>query len=337
VSRNGAAHLRNFDHRTSRRIGWLVLATIAALFVAAGPAHAVAVADTVAQSTTHLLTWWKAIVLGIVEGFTEYLPISSTGHLLITARLLDLPSAKGSAGLEAVNTYTIAIQFGAIVAVLGLFWPRFVEMFQGLLGRNPAGRHLLITLVIAFVPSAALGVALDKTIEDKLFGPWPVVLAWIVGGVLILVLERTGVLHDRDSRPVDGRDGLESITYRQALIIGIAQCVALWPGTSRSLASIVGALLVGVALPTAVEFSFLLGFATLTAATGYKLAKDGGTLVDQFGVVTPLLGAVFAALSAAVGIKWLVGYLRGHNLSIFAWYRFAVAAIAIVLLATSVI
>lgn len=302
------------------------------------PSPASALAGAAEPVAENLLTWWKAAILGIVEGVTEYLPISSTGHLLITARILDLPDAKGSAGLEAVNTYAIAIQFGAILAVVGLFWRRFVEMVQGLFGRNPDGRHLLITLVIAFVPSAALGVLFDDKIEEALFGPWPVIAAWVVGGALILVLERTGRIPDRGVPAEVGHNRLAAITYQQALIIGLAQCAALWPGTSRSLATILGALLVGVAMPAAVEFSFLLGFATLSAATGYKLLTDGGTLVDQFGVATPLIGAGFAFVSAVLAIKWLVGYLERHDLSIFAWYRFAVAGLAVVLLiATSVI
>ncbi len=309
----------------------------ALLGVVACPGPASALAGAAEPVAENLLTWWKAAILGIVEGVTEYLPISSTGHLLITARILDLPDAKGSAGLEAVNTYAIAIQFGAILAVVGLFWRRFVEMVQGLFGRNPEGRHLLITLVIAFVPSAALGVLFDDKIEEALFGPWPVIAAWVVGGALILVLERTGRIPDRGVPAEVGHSRLAAITYQQALIIGLAQCAALWPGTSRSLATILGALLVGVAMPVAVEFSFLLGFATLSAATGYKLLTDGGTLVDQFGVATPLIGAGFAFVSAVLAIKWLVGYLERHDLSIFAWYRFAVAGLAVVLIATSVI
>jgi undecaprenyl-diphosphatase len=301
------------------------------------PAAAAEVAADAAAPVGDLLTWWKAAILGIVEGLTEYLPISSTGHLLVTSRLLDLPSAKGSAGLEAVNTYAIAIQFGAILAVLGVFWRRFVEMFDGFRGRNPDGRRLLFALAIAFLPAAVLGAALDKKIESALFGPWPVVLAWIAGGVLILVLERTGRIPSRGG-PADREQRRPlAVTYRQALIIGLAQCLALWPGTSRSLATIVGALLVGLAMPAAVEFSFLLGFATLSAATGYKLLKDGGTMVDQFGIVDPLIGALFALLAAVIAIKWLVGYLERHDLTIFAWYRFVIAAITIALLATSVI
>jgi undecaprenyl-diphosphatase len=304
----------------------------AVVLAVAGPAGAAATAEVADQ-----LTWVEAAVLGVVEGITEYLPISSTGHLLVTARLLDLPSEEGSAGLEAVNAYVIAIQFGAILAVVALFWRRFVEMVQGIAGRNPDGRHLFVTLVIAFLPSALLGFLFDDPIEDALFGPGPIVVAWIVGGVLILVLERTGHIPSGRLEEPPERPRLASITYHQALVIGVAQCFALWPGTSRSLATILGALLVGVAMPVAVEFSFLLGFATLTAASLWTVANDGGTVVDQFGLADPLIGALFAFVSALLAIKWLVGYLRRHDLSIFAWYRFAVAGLTIALLATGVI
>lgn len=320
--------------RTSspRRLTAVFLAVVAAL-LALNPAAAGAVVAAAGESVGQMLTWWKAAALGVVEGITEYLPISSTGHLLVTARLLDLPSGKDTPGLDAVNTYVIAIQFGAILAVLGLFRRRFVQMLQGLVGRNPVGLHLLNALVIAFLPSAVLGFALDKKIEDTLFGPWPVIIAWIAGGVLILALEYSGRIPDRGVPVEPGLNLLVEITYRQALVIGLAQCVALWPGTSRSLASIVGALLVGVAMPAAVEFSFLLGFATLTAATGFKLVKDGGTLVDQFGLAHPLIGALFAFVAAVLAIRWLVTYLQRHDLKIFAWYRFAIAAVAIGLIA----
>jgi len=308
-----------------------------AVAAAARPAAAASIAEVAATSAENMLTWWKAAILGIVEGLTEFLPISSTGHLLVTARLLNLPDEKGSAGLDAVNTYVVAIQFGAILAVLGLFWQRFVQMLQGLVGRNPEGRHLLVTLVIAFLPAGVLGAALDSKIEDTLFGPWPIVVAWILGGIIILVLQRTGRIPDRDHLDSGRTRSLTAITYQQALIIGLAQCIALAPGTSRSLATIIGALLIGVAMPVAVEFSFLLGFITLTAATMFKLAKDGGTLIDQFGIVDPLIGALFAFIAAVLAIRWLISYLSRHDLTIFAWYRFLVAAITIILLATSVI
>ncbi len=345
----------------------LVLLGPLAVLVAAAPAGALSAVTGTAEVS---LSWWQAAVLGVVEGVTEYLPISSTGHLLVASRLLGLPDQEGSAGLEAVNTYAIAIQFGAIVAVAGLFWRRFRDMVLGLFGRSEAGRHLLVILVIAFVPSALLGFLFDDAIESALFGPWPIVGAWIVGGVAILVLERTGRIPSRRPTPeaagsvptavaptegvaaevgadatasgggadaAVGRDPLLSITYRQAVVVGLAQCLALWPGTSRSLATILGALLVGVSVVAAVEFSFLLGFATLTAASGYKLVTSGDTLVEQFGVVTPLVGALFALVSAVLAIRWLVSYLERHDLTIFAWYRFAVAGVAVVLLLTGVI
>ena len=335
----------------------VTLASVVAL-VLADPAGALTAASGAAASGAAevSLSWWQAAVLGVVEGVTEYLPISSTGHLLVASRLLGLPDEQGSAGLEAVNTYAIAIQFGAIVAVAGLFWRRFRDVLLGLVGRSEAGRHLLVILLIAFVPSALLGFLFDDAIESTLFGPWPIVAAWIVGGVAILVLERTGRIPSRrpaTGAPPDdataarlgdgpgddapGRDPLLSITYRQAAVVGLAQCLALWPGTSRSLATILGALLVGVSVVAAVEFSFLLGFATLTAASGFKLVTSGDTLVEQFGVVTPLVGALFALVSAVLAIKWLVSYLERHDLTVFAWYRFAVAGLAVVLLLGGVI
>ncbi|UDY34194.1 undecaprenyl-diphosphate phosphatase [Dermatobacter hominis] len=301
---------------------------MAAVVLVARPADAAALAGAAADVGEELLSWWQAAILGIVEGITEYLPISSTGHLLVVSRLLGLPSEEGSAGLEAVNTYAVAIQFGAILAVVGLFWKRFVSMVKGLFGRDDGGRHLLVVLVLAFLPSAILGFLFDDAIEGALFGPWPIVAAWVVGGIVILVLERSGLIPDRGEKAAPGTDPLLDITYRQALIIGAAQCLALWPGTSRSLTTILAALLIGVAVPAAVEFSFLLGFATLTSASLYKMAKDGDVLIEQFGVVTPLIGVLAAFVSAVIAIKWLVSYLERHDLTIFAWYRFVVAAIA---------
>jgi undecaprenyl-diphosphatase len=210
-------------------------------------------------------------------------------------------------------------------------------MLQGIAGRNPDGRHLFVTLVIAFVPSAAVGFLFNDPIEDSLFGPAPIVAAWIVGGVLILWLERSGRIPSRVDPDPPEHPRLAAITYRQALFIGLFQIAALWPGTSRSLSTIVGALLVGVAMATAVEFSFLLGFGTLTAASLYTLAKDGDVLVDEFGLADPLIGGLFAFVSAMLAIQWLVGYLERHDLSIFAWYRFAVAGLTIALLATGII
>ncbi len=268
---------------------------------------------------------WKAALLGIIEGVTEYLPISSTGHLLVASDLLGLGTTDKD--IAAANTYAIAIQFGAILAVAGLFWKRFRDMVLGLFGRSESGRHLLIILVIAFAPAAVLGFLFDNLIESALFSPWPIVAAWFVGGVGILALEHYGLIPRRSEVAAEGTDPLLAITYRQALIIGLAQTVAMWPGTSRSLMAILGALLVGVGMSAAVEFSFLLGFLTLSAASFYAVATDGGALIDQFGIVDPLIGLLFAFVSAVLAIRWMIAYLQQHSLSIFGWYRIVTATL----------
>ena len=286
-------------------------------------------ATLAAQGTHDVLTPFDAVVLGIVEGITEYLPISSTGHLLVTARILDLPTS-GAAG-DAVKSYEIAIQFGAILAVLALYRHRVWTMVEGLVGKSDDGRRLLIAVAIAFVPAAVVGVVSEKAVKDVLFGTWPVVVAWTVGGVIVIVLSRMGKLGPRGGR------SLTEITRRDALIIGGAQVLALWPGTSRSLVTIVAALLIGISMEAAVEFSFLLGFVTLSAATLYETAKDGKLMLDTFGLGTPLLGLVVAFGFAALAIKWMVGYLSHHDLAIFGWYRIAVSVLVIVLVATGAI
>jgi undecaprenyl-diphosphatase len=271
----------------------------------------------------------EAVVLGVVEGVTEFLPISSTGHLLVTSRILDLPSA-GKAG-DAVKSYEIAIQFGAILAVLALYRRRVLVMAEGLLGRSVEGRRLVTSVAIAFVPAAVVGVISDKVIKDVLFGTWPVVVAWIVGGAAVIALSRAGKLSGANGR------GLGALTSRDAMVIGLAQVLALWPGTSRSLVTIGAALLLGLSMSAAIEFSFLLGFVTLTAATGFEALTSGKTMVDTFGIAVPLLGLLVAFVAALVSIRWMIGYLQRHDLAIFGWYRIGVAALVIVLLATGAI
>ena len=330
---------RNVRLRPERiTLALLATAVLAVMWQLPGPVGAATRAGvgSVQDTAASAMTWWKAAILGTVEGLTEYVPVSSTGHLLVVSRLLGLGDSE--ADQAAANTYAIAIQFGAIVAVAGLFWRRFADMIAGLFGRSETGRHLLLITVIAFVPAAAVGFLFNDAIEERLFGPWPIVAAWLVGGVLILGLERAGLIPhggsdtDTDADAGSGggtrRDPLLAITYRQALLIGIAQIAALWPGTSRSLATILGALLVGVTMRAAVEFSFVLGFVTLSAATAYSLVSDGGGLVDQFGVIDPLVGLLFAFVSAVVAIRWLISYLEHNSLAVFGWYRIVVAALA---------
>jgi len=294
--------------------------------LAANPAWAATAAEKVASAS---LSAFDAIVLGIVEGVTEYLPISSTGHLLITARILDLPHS-GDAG-DAVKSYEIAIQFGAILAVLVLYWGRVRKMFDGLIGRDDEGRRLVSVVAIAFVPAALVGVIAEKVIKDALFGAWPVIVAWVVGGVAILLLSRAGVL-----APTGGRS-LDSLTARDGLLIGAAQVLALWPGTSRSLVTILAALLLGMSMIAAVEFSFLLGLVTLTAATGYELLSNGKLMLDTFGLGIPLLGLAAAFVAAVVSVRWMVAYLSRHDFSIFGWYRIGIAALVTILIVTNAI
>lgn len=311
--------------RVARRTTLLAALALVASVLLATPAFAAPLLAAVETS----LTVGKAALLGLVEGVTEYLPISSTGHLLVTSRILGLPDS-GKAG-DALKSYEIAIQSGAILAVLGLYRHRFVTMVEGITRRSEAGRRLLLALVVAFVPAAVIGVIGEKVIKDVLFGVGPVIAAWAVGGVLILVLVARGLLTPGDGRPLEG------LTTRDALIIGVAQVVAMWPGTSRSLVTIVAALFLGYSMAAAVEFSFLLGVVTLGAATAYSVAKDGSLMVDSFGTGTLLVGLAVAFVAAVVSVRWMVTYLQRHSLAVFGWYRLVVAAIALVLIVTHTI
>jgi len=273
--------------------------------------------------------YFQALVLGLVEGLTEYLPVSSTGHLLLAQRLMGIESS------TAADAFAISIQGGAILAVLGLYRARVAQMTMGLIGQDATGRRLLINLVSAFIPAAVLGLLLEKPIKKYLFGGdewgmWPVVAAWFVGGLAILAV--SFARRRRGASPSTGLD-LDQLTIRMALIVGFAQCLAMWPGVSRSLITIVGGVLVGLSLPAAVELSFLLGVITLTAATAYDALKHGPEMLATYGAVPLLIGFVSAWISAVLAVKWMVGYLKSHGMEIFGWYRVALAiAVAIWLL-----
>lgn len=261
------------------------------------------------------MTWYEALILGIVEGVTEYLPVSSTGHLLLTERALGIERS------EAADAYAICIQAGAILAVLGLYRTRVRQLIRGALGEDPVGRRLLVQLVVAFLPAATLGFLFNDAIDAYLFGLWPIVFAWAVGGGAILLL-----------RGRSGGRALEALDLRTALLIGCAQCLALWPGTSRSLATILGGVLLGVSLPAAVEFSFLLGLLTLGAATTYSGLKHGEEMLAAFGPEALVIGFLASMVSAAVSVKWLVAWLQTRGLEIFAVWRIGLAAVVALLL-----
>lgn len=260
-----------------------------------------------------------SIILGLVEGLTEYLPVSSTGHLLVTQKILGLGGDEATD--LALETYAICIQAGAILAVLFLYWGRIRQMLDGLLGRSEEGRHILIAVITAFVPTAIIGLVIQDPVREYLFGVWPIAASWVVGGVVILVLGRTGFM----SRP--GK-ALGEITARNALTIGALQAIAMWPGTSRSFTVIIAGILIGLSLKAAVEFSFLLGLVTLSAATAFEGLQNGPALVEQFGVVNPLIGLVVAFVSAMAAVKWMVAWLEQRGFEIFGYYRIGIGVAA---------
>ncbi len=263
-----------------------------------------------------------ALLLGVIEGLTEFLPVSSTGHLLVAQRMLGIPAG------DAANAFAICIQAGAVAAVLALYSARVRQMARGLCGQDAEGLRVARDLALALVPAAVIGMAFDEDLERLLFGPWPVVAAWIAGGLGILLWERW------PARRRGGTLSVEHLGPWRALAVGLAQCLAMWPGTSRSLVTILAAALVGLALPAAIEFSFLLGVLTLGAATAYKAIQHGELMLQSFGAAPLLIGFAAAALSAVLAVRWMVGWLARHGLLVFAWWRLlAGAAVAAALAA----
>ena len=279
---------------------------------------------------------WQAFILGVIEGITEYLAVSSTGHLLVAQHLMGI-GTQSALAKAAADTFAICIQGGAILAVVGLYYKRVLQMLLGVLGKDPEGLKLAMAILIGFLPAAVIGLILNDWIEAKLFGMWPVIIAWVTGGVLILAAS----WWNKRNPPKGGGCELLEITWKMALIIGFLQCVAMWPGTSRSLMTIVGGLLVGLSIRAAVEYSFLLGVLTLTAATAKKAVWKveglgdefdvwlGGVklMTDSYGSLSIFVGVVAATVSAAVAVKWLVSYLQSHGLAMFGWYRIALGLV----------
>ncbi|SDZ80890.1 undecaprenyl-diphosphatase [Desulfuromusa kysingii] len=289
-------------------------------------------------SEEQILTLGQATILGIVEGLTEYLPVSSTGHLLLAQRIMGIgendsaTDAQLAAIKEATDAYTICIQIGAIIAVLGLYFRRVKQMVRGLLGKDIEGRKLFINIIAGFLPAAVIGLLFNKLIKSYLFGTWPVVIAWFVGGLAILAVSRWN--QKRGGRQTESGRSIIELTWQMALIIGFIQCIAMWPGVSRSLVTIVGGLLVGLSLSAAVEFSFLLGLITLSAATCYDALKHGQIMLQTFDVLSLTVGVIFAFLAAILSVKWMVSYLNRHGLAIFGYYRVVLALVTGLLLTT---
>ena len=263
------------------------------------------------------ITGGQAAVLGAVEGLTEYLPVSSTGHLILAARWVGLEGGKSMKN-QAVDAFNVVIQLGAVLAVAALYWERLRLVGAGIIRADPAGRKLLGLLVVAFVPAAAVGLVLHKPIKEYLFFPLPVVGALVVGGIVMIAVE----IYRK--RRIVSTFGVEAMTYRHALIIGLAQCLALWPGTSRSMVTIVAALLVGMTPVAAAEFSFLLALPVLTAAAGLEAIKDYHELLAYAGPGPIIVGLGVSALVAILAVEGFVRWVSRHGMMPFGVYRILV-------------
>lgn len=289
----------------------------------------------------------NAAILGVVEGLTEYLPVSSTGHLILANSALGLDSeaplsARGnaeqivrdSAGAvfsvkAAADAYAIIIQFGAIIAVLFAYWKRCTGTLVGVFRGDSASWRLFRNLLVAFVPAAGLGFLFSDTIEMFLFNPVTVAVALIIGGVLMLTVDRRQKkLSAAQSDAAEAID-LQDLSVKQSLTIGVMQCIALWPGMSRSMATIVGGYVAGLSPRRATEFSFLLGLVTLSAASIYKTLKCYEPMLESFGIGVSAVGLVVAFFAAFASVKWMVDWISKHGLSAFAWYRFALAIVVL--------
>ena len=255
----------------------------------------------------------KALILGVVEGLTEFLPISSTGHLIIASQLLDFHDEKG-------KVFEIAIQTGAMLAVVWEYRARFARALTGI-GSDPVARRFFVNLAVAFMPAALLGLALGGFIKARLFHAVPVALAFIVGGFIILWVERSRARKVRV-------ENVDEMTWQDALKVGIAQSFALIPGTSRSGATIIGGMLFGLSRKAATEFSFFLAVPTLIAAGMYDLYKHRSLLSLQ-DVPVFAVGLVAAFVSAFVCVRWLIRYVASHDFTVFAWYRIVFGVIVL--------
>jgi undecaprenyl-diphosphatase len=256
-----------------------------------------------------------ALLLGVVEGLTEFLPVSSTGHLILVSDLLGLNDEKG-------KVFDIVIQLGAILAVCWEFRGRFARAFSGL-ARDPVQQRFATNLVVAFIPAAVVGLLFQSQIKAYLFNPVSVAIALIVGAIVIFAVERWYALHGAPRV-----NAVDEMTWKDALKVGLAQCFSLIPGTSRSGATIMGGMLFGLSRQVATEFSFFLAVPIMFAATGYQLLKYRSLL--SAGDLGPFaVGFVVSFVFALIAVKGLIRYVAHHDFRAFAWYRIALGAVVL--------
>jgi len=259
-----------------------------------------------------LIILLKALILGLVEGATEFLPVSSTGHLIIVGDLLKFNDERG-------KVFEIVIQLGAILAVVWEYRARFLHLALSIT-KEKTSQRLLTNLLIAFMPAAILGLAFHHAIKQYLFSPLTVAAALIVGGFAILFIEKN--LPQADTHSVDEMD------WKHALKVGFAQSLALFPGVSRAGATIMGGLLFGLSRKTATEFSFFLAIPIMLAATVLDIAKSGGLLSkDDIGIF--LVGFITAFISALIAVRVLIKFVSQHDFKAFAWYRIVIGIIVL--------
>jgi undecaprenyl-diphosphatase len=250
----------------------------------------------------------KAFIMGIVEGLTEFLPISSTGHLILAGSLLDFTGDK-------VKVFEIVIQAGAMLAVIWEYRVRIAAVLSGLF-TDPRAQRFALNLLVAFLPAAGLGFLFNKRIKAVLFAPVPVALAFIIGGFVILWVERR-----QRAAPTKARiESVDDMTVLDAFKVGCAQAFALVPGTSRSGATIIGGMLFGLSRKASTEFSYFLAIPTLLAATVYSLYKERA-LLSAADVPMFTVGTIAAFVSAFLCVRWLLRYISTHDFTAFAWYR----------------
>lgn len=242
-----------------------------------------------------------ALILGIVEGITEFLPISSTAHLILMSHVLGLAES------EFVKSFEIIIQLGAILSVVVLYWTKFWNW------------DVLKKLVVAVIPTGVIGLTVYRVLKVYLLGNIDVVLlALLIGGIALIVFER---FPQRDSEEVD----FSELTYRKAFLVGLFQAIAIIPGVSRSAATIVGGSLIGISKRTIVEFSFMLAVPTMLAASGLELVKNHLALAGNYGALA--IGFVVSFITAIIAIKSFLGYIKKHDFAVFGWYRVALAVV----------
>jgi len=270
----------------------------------------------------------KALILGVVEGLTEFLPISSTGHLILAGHLLSFNDEKGKA-------FEVIIQLGAILAVCWEFRAKIASVISGL-GRRPLSNRFALNIVIASIPAITLALVFGKMIKAHLFAPIPVATAFIIGGFIILWAEKLELAKQKNQKVIiRSIEHVEDLSAKDAIKVGLAQCAALIPGTSRSGATIIGGMLFGLPRQVATEFSFFLAIPVIAGATIYeiyKLRQDIGNMDwSSFGPVLAV-GFVAAFISAFFCVRWLIKYVSHNNFKPFAWYRIV---FGVIVLATS--